>query len=288
MNLEELDALRDRCLENIYQQVGGATLRPASIERTARDLQLNLDLASQIRSFLQAEGLIQGIAYRTVSLTHRGIKRIEQRMREANLSALNDLRLRFLAAAVEEAEKGNNGLFEAAPIGAALGLSVSDAKRVVGYCVDKGFIRPGSDEGGIYYVERKAKDAVERGTVDVWQPPVLNQLNIGGNATGIFQQGGHAAVQVATIGRDQAQQLIPLVEKLREEVKPINLPDTLKSDLESLLNVFASKLKSEEPPKKSFLQELLTSTRSILEGGAGGLLSTAAILLLSQISALLA
>lgn len=288
MDIDEVDAIRMRALENIYRQAGGTLLRPASVEAMGRELGIHLRDAEVVRSYLEAQRWVKGFGFKSVLLTQQGINFIEQRMREAKTNTLNETRLDFLAMAVEQAENAHNGLFESAPIGEALGLPEVETEKVVSFCLDKGFIRPGANEGSIYYVERKGKDAVESGSMDVWQAPVFNQMNISGDAIGAFQQGGHHAVQVATVSQENATQLLPLVETLLAEVVTSKLGDEVKEEVEAALKLMAAKLKAKDAPKKSFLLELWNSARAILESGAGGVLTKGAMELIPQIAALLA
>ena len=77
-NLEKQKTLRDLYLKRLYELSDGSALRYFAAAEIGRELGWDDDTSDKVTAYLKNEGLVNFPAVGRVSITHKGVKRVEK------------------------------------------------------------------------------------------------------------------------------------------------------------------------------------------------------------------
>jgi hypothetical protein len=200
-----------------------------------------------------------------------GVNDVSDEGDAAGIRETRTKRFAFLHALYEEAGGDVSEAVLKQEVGDVLGFDSELVDRIVMYLAEEGLIVWVSQgyvalaHNGLMEVER-AMLAPSQPT-EHFPPFVVNYINVGTMTGSQIQQGTSGSTQTLEAG--QLDAIRQVLADIRDLLSSIDLEEDAERELQSELATVEAQLASPRP-KLGIVREALSSTRSILEGAAGG------------------
>lgn len=185
-------------------------------------------------------------------------------------------RFEFLNSLYEITGGSKNKIVNMFELGTELGFDREETSLIVQYLAGESLVEHVTIGGGIgitHYGVKEVEEALSHPEKPTAYFPPVNIINIHHMEGSQIQQGTISSSQTAKFSADSAQELLSIIQELRDKQSQLNLTPDDASELSSDIDTVESQLKSSRP-KTGIINEGLKSIKTILEGAAGSWLAS--------------